>query len=75
MLEVEDWMVTVRLFASEGVSLEIDGVKQTANQTALEGCKGYTDQAFEIHEWGSYVIYFDGSTDFALSAIQEAIKD
>ena len=75
MLEVEDWMVTVRLFASDGVSLEIMDVGQTASQSALDGCEGYTDQAFEIHEWGSYVIYFEGSTEFALAAIQESPKD
>ena len=75
MLEVEDWMVTVRLFATEGVALEIIDVEQTAEQTALDGCKGYTDQAFEIHEWGSYVVHFEGAAEFALSAIQETTKD
>jgi hypothetical protein len=71
MMEVEDWMVTVRLFATEGIDLEIIDIEQTAEQTQNAGCVGYTDQAFSVHEWGSWVIHAQGEGDFVLSAIQE----
>jgi hypothetical protein len=75
MIEVEDWMVTVRLFATEGIGVDFQGVKQTAGQTECEACSGYTDQAFEVHEWGSYVVHLQGEGDIELSVIQEATKE
>jgi len=75
MLEVEDWMVTVRVFATAGVEVEILGVAQTVEQAPNEDCKAYTDQAFEIHEWGSYVLHLQGEGEIEFAAIQEAVEE
>ena len=50
MLEVEDWMVTVRLFASDGVSLEIMDVDQTATKALWMAAKA-TQTRRSRHEW------------------------
>ena len=71
MVEVEDWMVTVRVFATEDFAITLEGVGEIASQSANEACDGVTDQAYEVHEWGSYVLHVQGEGDFELSVIQE----
>jgi len=75
MVEIEDWMVTVRIFATDGIRVSFLGGEQSASQAENEACSGYSDQSIIVHEWGSYVVHLEGEGDVEISVIQEPSKE